>query len=394
MSGVPEPRQAMPTAGYTSPAWFDQEQEMLFGKVWSFAGMTEDLSEPGDYVCVEAGPYPLVVLLDKNRELRAFHNICRHRGSKLLDGSGNTGRGIRCFYHNWTYDLAGKLKSVPQEKDQFPGLDKKCLGLHPAKPAVWKNLVFVHPDPDAEPLDDWFAGVAETLGPHQPENLVEMSRAKYRFRANWKIVIENFIDGYHFAYLHPVSLGDGDFSRQNWEPRGRHWTFYRPLKPGVTHAHQLMPVIDGVDPAWGASSSVMFPNLAIFETATFWLTFHVLPVAADESIVDIRSRAMPEAVDRLKALPKAEGRSPDYVISSAGVYALDNMPDPDVHPTESDDVMMEDIYACEAVQKGMNSPLFEVGPMSKYESSLTFFQQQVLDYMPPIDAPGTKVRAV
>ena len=103
---------------------------------------------------------------------------------------------------------------------------------------------------------------------------------------------------------------------------------------------------------------------------------------------------MPEAVNRLKALPRPEGRQPDYVLSSEGVYAMDGMPDLDVHPTESNDVMMEDIYACEAVQKGMNSPLFEVGPMSKYGSSLTFLQQQVLDYMPPIDAPGTKVRAV
>jgi phenylpropionate dioxygenase-like ring-hydroxylating dioxygenase large terminal subunit len=394
MDGVPEPRQAMPTAGYTSPEWFDQEQEFLFGQTWTFAGMTEDLTEPGDYLCIEAGRYPVVLICDRNRKLRAFHNICRHRGAKLLDGSGNTGLGLRCFYHNWAYDLAGNLKSVPQEKEQFPGLDKECLGLHPAKLATWKNLVFVHPDPDSEPLDDWFAGVAETLGPHQPEKLAEVSRTKYRVRANWKIVIENFIDGYHFFYLHPVSIGDGDFYKQHWEPRGRHWTFHRPLKEGVTYANKTLPVIDGVDPTYGVTSSIMFPNLAVFETATYWMTFHVLPVAADESIVDIRTLAMPEAVDRLKALPPAEGVSPDYIISSEGLYSFDRVADPTVHPTESDDVMMEDIYACEAVQKGMNSPLYEVGPMSKYESSLTFFQQQVLDYMPPVDAPGAKVRAV
>jgi choline monooxygenase len=394
MIGVPEPRQAMPTAGYTSPEWFDREQEMLFGKVWTFAGMTEDLSEPGDYVCIEAGRYPLVLLLDKNRELRAFHNICRHRGAKLLDGSGNTGLGVRCFYHNWAYDLAGNLKSVPQEETQFTNLDKRCLGLHPAKLATWKNLVFVHPDPEAEPLDDWFAGVAETLGPHDPAQLVEVSRTKFRFRANWKIVVENFIDGYHFFYLHPVSLGDGDFFKQHWEPRGRHWTFHRPLKEGITHAGQTMPVIDGVAADHGVTSSIMFPNVAIFEMATFWLTFHVLPVAADESIVDIRTRAMPEAVDRLKASPPVGGVVPDYVLSSAGMTGWERVADPDVHPTESNDVMMEDIYACEAMQKGMNSPLYEVGPMSQYESALTFFQQQVLDYMPPIDKSGVKVRAV
>ena len=79
----------MPTAGYISPDWFDQEQEALFGKVWTFAGMAEDLTEPGDYLTVEAGRYPLVLLCGKDGEVRAFHNVCRHRGSKLLEGSGN-----------------------------------------------------------------------------------------------------------------------------------------------------------------------------------------------------------------------------------------------------------------------------------------------------------------
>ena len=254
--------------------------------------------------------------------------------------------------------------------------------------------MFVHPGPDAESLDDWFAGVAETLRPHDPSKLVEVSRTKFHFRTNWKIVVENFIDGYHFFYLHPVSLGDGDFFRPHWEPRGGHWTFHRPLKEGVIDGDETMPVIDGVAPDHGVTSSLMFPNVAIFETAMFWLAFHVLPVAADESIVDVRTRAMPEAVERLKASPPVGGVVPDYVLSSAGMMGWECVANPDVHPTESNDVMMEDIYACKAMQKGMKSPLYEVGPMSQYQPTLTFFQQQVLDYMPPIDTPDAKVRVV
>ena len=382
MDAQAAPRQVMPVKGYICEQWFARERDALFGRVWTFAGMTEDLTGPGDYLCVQAGNNPIVLLRDRENVLRAFHNVCRHRGSQLLEGSGNTGRAIRCFYHNWTYDLAGRLKSVPQEKDQFPGLDKKCLGLHPAKVETWKNLVFVHPDPEAEPLEDWFAGFAETVGPHDPETLVEVAKVRYRFRANWKIVVENFIDGYHFFYLHPASLGDGDFFKQDWRPRGRHWTFYRPLKPGIHHDKAIMPVVEGVASNYGAGAYVLFPNLALYETATYWLTFHVLPVKPDLSIIEVRVRAMPEAVERLKALPPAEGEPPDYVISAEGVFTLDIMADPNVHPMASDNVMMEDIYACEAVQKGMNSPVFEVGPLSKYESSLGFFQQQVLDYVP------------
>lgn len=376
------PCQVMPVEGYTCDQWYAREQDELFGKVWTFAGFTEDLAGPGDYLCLDAGNNPIVVLRDGKNVLRAFHNVCRHRGAQLLRGSGNTGRGIRCFYHNWAYDLAGGLKSVPQETDQFPGLDKKCLGLHPAKVETWKNLIFVHPDPDAEALEDWFAGLDGTLGAHEPENLVEVFRGRYRFRANWKIVVENFIDGYHFFYLHPVTLADGDFFKQKWEPRGRHWTFYRPLKPGIHHDKEILPVIEGVASNHGASSAIVFPNIFLFETATSWLTFHILPVAADESVVEMRVRAMPEAVGRLEALPPAEGERPDYVISAEGLLRWDLVPDANVDPMQSDDVMMEDIYACEAVQKGMNSPVFEVGPMSKYESALSFFQQQVLDYVP------------
>ena len=384
MSAHPDPRQLLPVEAYTTADWFERERAELFGRVWAFAAMTEDLAEPGDFVSLQAGRYPLVVLCDGKGVLRAFHNVCRHRGSRLLEGAGNVGRGIRCFYHNWAYDLAGRLRSVPQEATQFPGLDKSCYGLHAAGVATLRNMVFVHPDPGAAPFEDWLDGFPETLGPHPVESLIEVSRYRYRVRANWKIVIENFIDGYHFFYLHPVSLGDGDFSRQDWTPSGRHWSFYRPLKPGVAHNREMLPVVEGVDPTYGAGAYVLFPNLALYATATYWSTFLVEPVAPDHSIVDIRVRAMPEALDRIPA-ETDDGRDlPDCLISATGPLGGRRMmaTSAGVHPLGSDDVMLEDIYACEAVQKGMASPMFEVGPMSKFESSVTFHQQQVLDFMP------------
>ena len=385
MSAGTEPRQVMPIEAYTSDHWFSREQQELFGKVWTFAGMTEDLKAPGDYRCVQAGRYPIVILRDQASELRAFHNLCRHRGSQLLQGTGNAGSAITCFYHRWKYDLTGQLLRVPQEKEQFPGLDKSCLGLLPAQVATWRNLVFVHPEPEAEPLQTWLADFPDTVGPHVPENLVEAANVRYRVKANWKIVVENFIDGYHFFYLHPASLGDGDFFQQEWRPAGRHWTFYRPLKTGVSHDNEELPVIQGVDPTYGAGAYVLFPNLALYERATYWLTFLVEPVAADRSIVELRIRAMPEGLERLQsASEESPGVDdlPDYIESATGPAAFLRVPPRDVHPLDSDNVMLEDIYACEAVQRGMGSPRCEVGPMSKWEAALTFFQQQILDYVP------------
>ena len=324
----------------------------------------------------------MVALCDRDGELRAFHNVCRHRGSRLLEGNGNAGKSIRCFYHNWSYDLSGRLISVPQETEQFPGLDKSCLGLKPASVAQWRGLVFVHPDPEAEPFETWLAGFGEQVGPHRIEELVEVSDVRYQVDANWKIVIENFIDGYHFFYLHPVSLGDGDFTKQRWWPAGRHWMFRRPLKPGISHDNELLPVIDGVDPAYGAGAYVLFPSLALFETATSWSTFHVLPLAPDKSLVDIRVLAEPESLTRLGNQTLADEDLPNCVVSAKGPMSFHRIADKDVHPLRSDNVMLEDIYACEAMQEGMGSPAYEIGAQSKFEDSLPFFQRQVLDYVP------------
>ena len=376
------PRQILRPEAYISADWYERERRELLGRVWTFVGFTGDFARPGDYRTVAAGCYPLAVLRDRDGGLNAFHNLCRHRGSRLLEGSGNAGTSIRCFYHNWTYDLSGRLVLVPQEAEQFRGLDKSCLGLKPAKVATWRNLVFAHPDPRAEALESWLAGFGERVGPHEIERLVEVADVTYRCKANWKLVIENFIDGYHFFYLHPVSFGDADYHGQRWWPAGRHWMFHRPLKPGVTHENEDLPVIRGVDSAYGAGAYVLFPNLALFETATSWSTFHARAIGPDETLIDIRLLAEPTALERLGTKDVPLDALPDCVVASKGPYSFHRAEDRELHPLKSDNAMLEDIYACEAMQAGMASPAYEVGPLSGWETSLGFFQSQVLDYVP------------
>lgn len=378
----PAPRQVLGPQAYTSRAYFERERQELFGRVWTFVGFTADFARPGDFRCLDAGAYPLVVLRDRDGSLRAHHNLCRHRGSRLLEGAGNAGTSIRCFYHNWTYDLSGRLVLVPQEADQFAPLDKACLGLKPARVATWRNLVFAHPDPDAEDLESWMAGFGERVGPHEIENLVEVADVRYRCRANWKLVIENFIDGYHFFYLHPVSFGDADYFRQHWWPAGRHWMFHRPLKADLERSWEDLPVISGVAPNYGAGAYVLFPNLALFETANSWSTFHAIPVAPDETVIDIRLLADPSALERLGSGDVDMASQPESVVWSKGPYSFHRENARTVHPLESDDAMLEDLYACEAMQVGMASPAYEAGPFSGWEDSLTFFQNQVADYVP------------
>lgn len=389
MNAPISPKQIMSAETYISADWFRREQQELFGRSWVFAGMTEDLAKPGDYQIVSTGRASLILLRDRAGGLRAFHNQCRHRGTRLLEGKGNIPRAITCFYHNWTYDLTGALLSVTLEREQFPDIDKSCHGLRPASVATWRNLVFVNPDPAAEPFEQWLADIPRKLGPfeagetrpHDPERLVEVSDVVYRVKANWKIVVENFIDGYHLPLLHPISLGDGDFMKQQWEPVGRHQAFYRPLRPGIAHNNQPLPVIEGLPANYGASYQWLFPNLGLYNLATFWSTFHVIPLEAGLSLVQSRVRAMPEALERAQNLPREFTHLPPHIVSAKGPYAEVRIKFPDTHPMKSNNVMLEDIYACEAVQAGLEAG-GTVGPLSRWERPLNFFQQQILDCVP------------
>lgn len=119
----------LPVEAYTSQEWFEREQREIFSKVWSYAGLTEDISEPGQYISVQAGLNNIFIVMGRDYRLRAFHNICRHRGTQLLRAVGKTQKMITCPYHDWTYNLEGSLVSVPEE-EEFPDLDKGCLGLN------------------------------------------------------------------------------------------------------------------------------------------------------------------------------------------------------------------------------------------------------------------------
>ena len=396
-------RQLLPVEAYTSRDWFDREQRELFGRTWAFAGMVEDVEAPGDYKCVDVGSAALVLLRDRQNSLRAFHNMCRHRGSRLLDGSGNIkGDSLVCFYHKWTYSLAKDLQliGVPLQREVFPDLDKASLRLLPAKVATWKNLVFLHPDPAAEPLENWLADIPHKLGPfeagqtqlHDPEQLVETSDVVYRVRSNWKILVENFIDGYHLPLLHAGPLNTGDFSAQRWRPAGHHQAFYRPLKASVGqegayvghYGDRPWPTIRGVPERYGASYQWLFPNLALFQTATSWSSFHVIPIAPDESLVHSRARAA--AIDRMPPEQNLDPEDlPEYIVSAKGRCLSPSerrSNSSQVHPLESNDVMREDIFACESIQRSMQSSRFKVGPLSRWEAPMVHFQKQVLEFVP------------
>ncbi|MFI5040846.1 MAG: aromatic ring-hydroxylating dioxygenase subunit alpha [Acidimicrobiales bacterium] len=347
------PRYALPPAAYTSAVWFEREQATLFGPRWALVGSADELGAVGDYVTAVVGRAPLVVIRGDDGEVRAFHNMCRHRGMVLLRGAGNVTRTVNCFYHQWRYALDGSLQVVPQRREQFPNLVIGDWGLLAASVEVWEGLVFAHPDPDAPPLDTTLVGIADHIGSHHPGLLRQAASARIEARCNWKLFVENHIDVYHLWYLHDVSLGDFDHTRFEHRHVGPNWASYEPLKHGDPAAAALARSSIGIShlderDRLGLGAHLVFPNLMMATAAEFFATYVAEPTAPDRTTIDLRIRAEP-------------GADGDALLDAVESF------------------IREDIDACERVQEAVASPMFSVGPLARdLERPISVFHDQVL----------------
>jgi choline monooxygenase len=192
----------LPWSWYSDPEILRREQERIFLRAWQYVGHCDQVAEPGSYFAAAAGKTPVVVTRARDGELRAFLNVCRHRGTVVADGAGRR-ETLQCRYHAWTYELDGTLRAAPRSERE-PGFDATDLSLVALAIDTWGPFVFVNPDRDAPPL-------AESLGPvpAQVAELLDVDGLEFRFRAefelaaNWKVSCENFLECYHCAVAHP-----------------------------------------------------------------------------------------------------------------------------------------------------------------------------------------------
>jgi phenylpropionate dioxygenase-like ring-hydroxylating dioxygenase large terminal subunit len=193
----------LPYSWYTDPEYLRLEQERIFRSAWQYVGHLGQLPEPGSFFTTQVGRTPIVVTLAKDGELRAFLNVCRHRGFPVAQGDG-TRETLQCPYHAWTYGLDGSLRSAPRA-EELADFDKGELGLCRVAVDTWGPFIFVNATPDPEPLSDALgsmpAQVAE-LGLNVDE-LVFYTRWEAELAANWKVVAENFLECYHCSVAHP-----------------------------------------------------------------------------------------------------------------------------------------------------------------------------------------------
>ncbi len=360
----------LPVEAYLSEEWFAREQELIFAPSWICIGVESDAAEPGDYLTAQVGRYGIFVVRGDDRRLRAFHNVCRHRGTQLLRATGSSQTGIVCPYHNWTYSINGDLVSIPQP-ECFPGLRLEERGLHAASVETWNGLLFVHPEPDPpQNLREWLGGFPDKFGPHRPALLTEVEPDVHEWDANWKIVVENYIDGYHLMHLHATTLDQYDHLAAQTGFLGRHFHFWEPPTPeyrkwlernGAWRLAHLSAEDDG------AYVHMLWPATGLVGLEFAWSLFQVIPLSATRTRIEVRnwSDGGGGGWSRLLSVLGGGGKGKDGS-----------------DPLASGDFMQEDRYVCEQQQRAMRSPLFGVGASAeRYEDSVRGFQRNVADAM-------------
>lgn len=209
----------VPSSRYTSPAFAALEAERMWPSVWQVSCTLDHVREPGDFYEYRCGRYSVIIVRDNDAQLRAFQNVCLHRGNALCEGSGSGLDELRCPYHRWAWELTGALREVPSRKG-FGVLDNNALSLIPVQVATWGPLVFVNLDPSAAPLHNYLEGVpADSEWANLSEFHCSFTTLSH-VASNWKVVADGFSETYHVQGIHPemlASIDDVNTEQHVWD---------------------------------------------------------------------------------------------------------------------------------------------------------------------------------
>jgi phenylpropionate dioxygenase-like ring-hydroxylating dioxygenase large terminal subunit len=274
----------LPPACYTSTEFFEREIERVFLRNWQFVGREEQLEAPGDYFCYEGPGGSVIIMRTAERQLKAYANSCRHRGSRLLTGAGSCKR-IVCPYHSWSYRLDGNLSNTPgmQQTRNFDPAEYALLEL---PLATWDGFVFIHYGSPLASLTSYLGDMPDRFASHRCADMHHVGSMDFDINANWKLLAENALEAYHTGTVHRATLGQQQASAiesdGNWTGLLVEDERSVATLPGAT---KPFPHIDGLDGGArrGAFFTMVFPStqLVFAQDCMWWLAFH--PVSADHS---------------------------------------------------------------------------------------------------------------
>jgi glycine betaine catabolism A len=346
----------LPRAAYVDPAVFSWEQRVFFGGGWVCVARSSQVPEPGDQRASATGVGSVLLARGEDGVLRAFANVCRHRGHELLPCGDSSRAGmIICPYHGWTYTLAGDLRAAGSFK-KVRGFSFRDWGLRALPVTEWHGLVFVDASGGfASSLDEALAGLDEIVAPYEPERLVTAAQHGYDVAANWKLLTENYHECYHCPSIHPeLCRVSPPGSGENYAADGAWIGGWLSLRDGVTTMS-----FDGLSrgvPLRGLSAAGLrtviyvniMPNVLLSLHPDYVMTHRLVPVAADRTRIECTWAFAPEAVS-------APSFDPGYAVEFWDL------------------VNRQDWAACESVQRGLASPHALPGPLAPEEDAVYSF---------------------
>ncbi|MEU3189699.1 aromatic ring-hydroxylating dioxygenase subunit alpha [Streptomyces sp. NPDC006992] len=365
-SAPPHPGAALAARYYTDPGVAEAESRHIFAKSWQLVCHESDLPGPGARLTATAAGREVLVVRTEDGSLAAHLNVCRHRGTRLVSAPEPDGKAIRCPYHGWTYKLDGRLVGAPEAR-QIPCLDKPKLGLFPVRVESFLGFVFVNHDPDAVPLAEQCAGLAEAVGRYAGTDLVPVGRDRIHDldgaevqHANWKVAVDNYLEGYHVPVAHPGLMRLLDYQGYTCETDGPYALFASPLrdKPSSNWPERLyqrlatpMPGLTEADRRiW--RYAVIYPNTLIDFYPDLVIAWTAIPTGVDRV-------AVPGAF-YTRAGTSLRTRIARRLNIHIGWITND-----------------EDAELVARVQKGLTTPGFEPGPLSRRESAVGWFADRI-----------------
>jgi Rieske 2Fe-2S family protein len=365
---VVKPRDAMPQGALTLPAeyyvdvnYFKREMDALFGRMWICAGRTEQVERSGQFFVREVVGESLIVTRSPSADVRAFYNVCRHRGTKLCpEMTGVFAGSIQCPYHAWTYDLDGRLIGAPH-MDEVPHFRKEEYPLHQVHADVWDGHIFLNLSSDPGALGGQLADLPAKFRPWQMEQLRLGHRIVYDVKANWKLLIQNYSECLHCPNLHPALNKLSHYLSGENEPlRATYMGGRMDLRPGVatlsmdgTCPREFLPGLSEGDQR-RVYYYAIFPNMLLSLHPDYMLVHTLWPMAPDRTVNICEWHFHPQT------------------LATAGFTAADAIEFWDM-------TNRQDWHVCELSQAGIGSRAYTPGPYSNREDLLYAFDRMIVE---------------
>ncbi|WP_439816366.1 aromatic ring-hydroxylating oxygenase subunit alpha [Zavarzinia sp. CC-PAN008] len=339
------PRAGLPSSFYADPAHLVVERDQLFARTWTALASAQAIAAPGDVACVDFLGIPILLVRDRDGSARAFHNVCSHRGLKLVTEDASGQNVVRCPYHSWAYALDGRLVATPhiggQDVHGDAAINPAEYGLKPIALTEWAGVLFVNLSGTEKPLAQVVAPLLERWQGYQFDGLRHAGTMSFDVAANWKFAVENFVESYHLYWVHPAL--------NEYSPAAAHYEVILPgCAMGTGNDAGTVPGADGLPAFPGLAPQdrgriealATFPNLALVVMPDHIVTLVLTPVAPDRTLERFDFWFLPD--------PEWDAHA---AIRAAGIERWG-------------EINGEDIGMLERLQAGRASPAFDGGVLA------------------------------